>query len=90
MSDTRTAVEQIREAARLMRDRAQAAEPFWAERRLQIGIGGYSAPHIVSWHPAVALAVADLLELIAAHTPPFDADDHAALAVATAYLGSGS
>lgn len=50
-----------------------------------------TAEHIASWHPAVALAVADLLDRAA--------DDHddtpcpavdAALAVARAYLGESS
>ena len=46
--------------------------------------------HIASWHPAVALAVADLLDLLARRSISTDlehAERDAALAVARAYLG---
>lgn len=47
--------------------------------------------HIASWHPAVALAVADWLDLVARLLDEgFDAnaETHAALTVARAYLGA--
>jgi hypothetical protein len=54
----------------------------------------FDAEHIASWHPAVALAVADWLDLIANWRGPdgerrwdqSDSCDFAALAVARAYL----
>jgi hypothetical protein len=62
----------------------------------RIGQDDHNAQHIASWHPAVALAVADLLEAVT-ETGVSDALfrqwlDHdrsgqAALAVARAYLG---
>ena len=49
------------------------------------------AEHIASWHPAVALAAADLLDLAAAwvedHPGSWPPANKAALAVARAYLG---
>ena len=58
------------------------------------------AQHIASWHPAVALAVADWLDdtananerlaPLAALTPRGDVTNRKALAVARAYLGSES
>jgi len=63
-----------------------------------LGGSGFNAQHIASWHPAVALAVADLLERIADRAPP---DPHRAgeycetcdnvrdaLVIARAYLGA--
>ena len=59
-----------------------------------------TAEHIASWHPAVALAVADLLDAVAQsheHAPDGTiidfwslpgADNHPALKVARAYLGT--
>lgn len=45
------------------------------------------AAHIASWHPAVALAVADWLEYVSkAHEDAYISGSHA-LAVARAYLG---
>ncbi len=95
-------VGRVRRAAALMRQRAQAAAPapWWPP-----GAGGPGLEHIVSWHPQVAVVVADWLEA-AAHreqeladmaarrgwdTPPPEAGDeiHAALAVAHAYLAGG-
>ena len=65
--------EMLRKAAALMRERAEAATPsdgtHWGDGK------GYSplsyarqndAEHIASWHPAVALAVADWLDAEAA------------------------
>ena len=121
--------ELLREAAALMRERAEAAEPgrwkTWgmtvmadpegtsnvddaicvagaytpstSERRLHTG----NANHIASWHPAVALAVADLLDDAAENLDlqapggdlgkQWDMRVHIAgdkaLAVARAYLG---
>ena len=45
---------------------------------------GYNAAHIASWHPAVALAVADWLD--AEDTHQFGPTEHA-ITVARAYLG---
>jgi hypothetical protein len=53
----------------------------------------FDAEHIASWHPAVALAVADWLEREADWWDQNGADWYAAeqaLAVARAYLGEGS
>lgn len=49
--------------------------------------------HIASWHPAVALAVADLLAILARRSISTDlehAERDAALAIARAYLGESS
>jgi hypothetical protein len=115
----------LREAAALMRERAEAAtEGPWrvgAEgsegSRVNPRTGdkredsrwiasvngrvqpedGHNAAHIASWHPAVALAVADWLDATAADwdrskapLPVSDVrlDARAALAAARAYLGS--
>jgi hypothetical protein len=60
------------------------------------GERGANAEHIASWHPVVALAVADLLDFSAATSRILDAvgqdpdnrrTHHYALAVARAYLG---
>ena len=100
--------ERLREAAALMRSRAEAATPGpWGYyghsiiRPSELRDGeapSYSAAyhkedaeHIASMHPAVALAVADLLERAANDhdETPCPAID-AALAVADAYLGATS
>ena len=76
-----TPVETLREASRLMRKRAEAALPgpwrtdgarVWAvDRHLSVVVKSFvdeddqDFPHIASWHPAVALAVADLLDNMA-------------------------
>lgn len=102
----------LREAAALMRQRAEpfAARGPWEvnpedprsiESRYLIGpvaqnvhTGG--AEHIASWHPDVALAVADWLDYVAQiaddSTIPFGefGFDRAAIAVARAYLGRES
>jgi len=89
----------LREAAALMRERAEAAASNLGQPATDPntwrGIGtGYREPikeHIASWHPAVALAVADWLDLM---TQPGRGDDpdewDAAHAVARAYLGGES
>jgi hypothetical protein len=81
-------VEEIRRAAALMRERAQAATPgpwdvmqdavlgqhdcedpncwlFVADVDHDDEKGHANQRHIASWHPAVALAVADLLDTLA-------------------------
>jgi hypothetical protein len=75
-------------------DVAQASTPSWCER----GPRTWNAEHIASWHPAVALAVADWLASVAERQ--IDAHDTGAilggtdwehaLAVARAYLGEAT
>ena len=95
----------LREAAALMRERAELAPPSpWkadvrSNGRAWLDVGdephawgmhGWpaAAAHVASWHPAVALAVADWL-MVAVRLlpllPPGIRDK--ALAVARAYLG---
>lgn len=91
--------ETLRRAAALMRERADAAserisgDPFAVrvDRAVSHGMWQPHAELACSWRPAVALAVADLLDRAA--------DDHdetpcpavdATLAVALAYLGEES
>lgn len=102
----------LREAARLMRERAEVATPgpwtcygdhlVWPSEKgpaandpILAMVGpdhDDCAEHIASWHPAVALAIADWLD-VAAETPNYSRERHAkrnidaALAVARAYLG---
>jgi hypothetical protein len=94
----------LREAAALMRERAEAASRYEPDRWFAHDgsvIAGTAAPHqtiapcltyyddaehIASWHPAVALAVADLLLEASLDWPEYPA----ALAVARAYLGRES
>lgn len=86
----------LREAARLMRERANGIEthPDWWDEHAEDWLLKTSgtpqlAEHMASWHPAVALAVADLLDNLASDEPwDFRHDD--ALAVARAYLESAS
>lgn len=127
-------VDLVREAARLMRERAQAATPGpWSPdetgtvcavadlrpgdgpggkilppdgpmevaecyRNERRGERGHNAAHIASWHPAVALAIADLLYAVAQREEWYQSgepsaddpeDDEMALAlgIARAYLG---
>ena len=55
------------------------------------GMDDDEAEHIASWHPAVALAVADWLEQVAEDGPFLTAQvKDKALAVARAYLGETS
>lgn len=99
----------LRRAASTMRERAEAAqasangEPWYPASEMHDLIGGGSrntadAQHIASWHPAVALAVADWLDATADRVDmgrdPKDGGrrnhgwrgSREALAVATAYL----
>lgn len=100
----------LRRASALMRERAEAAtdgpwHPYFSEVRestgFVVGVVGQTyanAPHIASWHPAVALAVADWLDDVAERTRGTsqarlerDAEEREwympALTVARAYLG---
>ena len=53
------------------------------------GMGMLASAHIASWHPAVALSVADLFANLADHWEQVGPLSRAGLlAVATAYLGS--
>ena len=99
-----TADETLRKAANLMRERARAATPGpWSADGLE---GTLSSPtgdvlhvqmwresdaeHIASWHPVVALAVADWLDDAAAYVAAYPGYTHAEdtpLRVARAYLG---
>ncbi len=115
-----TPVETLRAAARLMRERAQAATPGPWDRAEDVALGrGHEgnflanwqgeylrgvgdtgdgaqadadAVHIASWHPAVALAVADWLDRYAGVTDrnPELAPNSPALDVARAYLSEAS
>ena len=83
----------MREAAALMRARAEAATPgtWWIAP---------NAEHMASWHPAVTLAVADWLDATAREFDALGDPDlaahpkvgrrTAALATGTAYLGTGT
>jgi hypothetical protein len=111
--------QELRDAAALMRKRAQAARAgrwaadgdevaaHWSLGDVEVAVcrgsidegNEANAEHIASWHPAVALAVADWLEATAAENDSSDAlaflnfagaDAQAALTVARAYLGSAS
>jgi hypothetical protein len=102
----------LRQAATLMRERAQAtARPHhpYSDPRMKLVettedwsaevenyLGGEMGEHCASWHPSVALAVANLLDFSAATSRILDAvgqdpdnrpTHHYALAVARAYLG---
>lgn len=111
----------LREAARIMRERAKAATPGpWEAGRIglmggRVGLvitqphGSFvmvdrdnearieDAKHIASWHPAVALAVADWLDYAAARAEckiangggevPVWSHERDALSVARVYLG---
>ncbi|MBX6749984.1 MAG: hypothetical protein IRY85_10015 [Micromonosporaceae bacterium] len=107
-----TDLEMLREAARLMRERANAATPGpWSvelvgEGRAWVNLPGCphgwgmhgfpaEAEHVASWHPAVALAVANSLERAATglhdlvtggHKPAADGWISTCVAVARAYL----
>jgi hypothetical protein len=94
----------LREAAALMRSRAEAVrtgadEPdmwfgadeivdefMWGDQP-QHGDVKADAEHIASWHPVVALAVADLLDMAATHQVGFTpVARERILAVVDAYL----
>jgi len=105
-------VETLRRAAALMRERALPATPGpWVadglEGTLSAPDGGVlhvqmwsdaDAEHIASWHPSVALAVADLLDAVAravdlsgaAHHPEAMSITARATAVARAHLDGES
>jgi len=114
--------ETLREAAALMRKRAEAATPgpWWGgggkgpvRRKQQVALVGVAnmrgqgekgciavlaglnghraddAEHIASWHPAVALAVAELFENLADHWGQVGPMSRVGLLkIATAYLGA--
>lgn len=106
----------LRRAAALMRERAEAAvlspwqavegasSSWWVEcpntADIALDLHGENARHIASWHPAVALAVADWLDSMASRAESriaLGGDEAAvwsherhALAVATAYLGESA
>lgn len=122
---------ELRAAAKLMRERAEAATPgpWWSDESDQCwrlhGVAfrippqcdglipeqlvnaqilkapkcgtpyaeywpvAADAAQITSWHPLVALAVADLLDAMAADSDPFPVRYPAALDLARAYLGEG-
>lgn len=102
--------ELLREAAALMRARAELASPSpWKADGEDISLGPdpynlaaitcsrnveADAEHIASWHPAVALAVADWLDdavaVWAALLPYRERERLTALAVARAYLSRDS
>jgi hypothetical protein len=105
--------ELLREAAALMRTRAETASggPWsadeddtsafneWAIWSPSAGHDfalvetGHDAEHIASWHPAVALAVADWLDEVHADLSTYNATTTRAkhaFAVARAYLGTAS
>ena len=96
----------LRQAAALMRERAEAvtARLTKCERPDECSSDGFcgspqladmwpnNAEHIASWHPAVALAVADWLDDEAdCWDPSFDGIAHyRAYIVATTYLGESA
>jgi hypothetical protein len=99
--------ELLREAAALMRARAEAclaSDDQWYEPAEMLEMlrskdsdafaQPHDAEHIASWHPAVALAVADWLDGIAeamtrpSGGPSTTREEGAALAVARVYLGT--
>ena len=88
----------LRTAAELMRARAEAARPdarWVTANQLRGEFDAETSDHIASWHPTVALAVADWLEWEADEAERFNAQTRAprqmvprrALAVARTYLG---
>lgn len=104
---TETHADLLRRAAALMRERAEAATPGpWANRRgpgehvvrtdsgAPLANTGTRADrrHIASWHPVVALTVADWLDTQAYNfdVTPDVPSANAALIVARAYLGESS
>lgn len=95
--------ETLRRAAALMRERAEAVDDWysaeaWATTApMNLPIEQPDAEHIASWHPAVALAVADWLDAMASRaeakvekggneTAVWSAERYS-LTVARAYLG---
>lgn len=105
--------ETLRRAAALMRERAEAATSGpWERNGDDIWMPGdviavttcrdvtADVDHIASWHPIVALAVADSLFAAAAHIESFDCEAHCepsgcelvltATRTARAYLGESA
>jgi hypothetical protein len=91
--------DQLRKAAALMRSRARAADALGQiAETITTSTCGEFAEHIASWHPAVALAVADWLDgeaermetawLLAGISTSENRRAQPALAVARAYLGA--
>lgn len=97
----------LRQAAALMRERAShpdmSTSPWFASPHGDVhddgslwvcdSQSGETAEHIASWHPSVALAVADSLEQHATEHDTYDCnwgDSCAATTTARAYLGSVS
>lgn len=95
----------VRRAAALMRERAEGSrmwypsehhdgmdEAPWMDREWwsSVGLSDLAADHIASWHPTVALAVADWLDHVADRAEKAPKRNYLvrdALAVARAYLG---
>ncbi len=91
--------EVLRRAASLMRERAEAARnsipevcPEWhsTEALMAHGKTQGDAEHIASWHPDVALAVADWLDDEAEWMEAGSSVQGPGLALARAYLGVSS
>ena len=87
-----TGEQTLRRAAGLMRERAEAAEAdsaIWtADVTTLLEVGDDTFAHAASWHPAVALAVADWLDEVHANVSTYNSHYHRhAFAVARAYLG---
>lgn len=80
-------------------DRGERWNAVGTERDIEVEVarleyspdGSCNTAHIASWHPAVALAVADLLDMAATHQVGFTpvAREHIT-AVARTYLGADS
>jgi hypothetical protein len=100
-------VADLREAAALMRERAESVPSPWVRSETQVHPAGrpgwviFSSgvpewgDYLQSWHPGVALAVADWLETVAVNldlmlggSAPRSEPVRRALAVARAYLGT--
>lgn len=93
----------LREAARLMRERAEAVDGWytpaaWATTApMNLPIERADAQHIASWPPAMAFHVAHVLDALATRAEPIS-ETHVhnlsgyteALTLARAYLGSAS
>ena len=88
--------EVLRRAASLMRERAEPIKDWYSAKAwatttpFGAPIDPADAEHIASWHPAVALAVADWLDNISEawrFSRRAPASSVKALAVARAYLG---
>lgn len=83
----------LRRAASLMRKQAEAVGGPWHSAETlheDMWHDGVDADFVASWHPAVALAVADWLDCANEWAPNEEPEYEAALAVARAYLGESS